>query len=155
MFLKFLILFILNYNLVHGSCVNNDLDNVGANFATKTGYRFVENKNDDTISYANCQPQRIWGIIRHGSRNPGKKLICKINNDLVNLQNSIVKNGNSKLCIMDLDRIKLWSPIFVDGEEKYLVSEGEDEMIELAERMQHRFPSLFPDQYDNSTYKVC
>lgn len=39
-------------------------------------------------------------------------------------------------------------------DEKRLAHEGEDEMVELAERFQNRFPQILPDVYTNSTFKV-
>lgn len=39
-------------------------------------------------------------------------------------------------------------------DEKKLTHEGEDELMELAERFQKRFPELLPETYSNSSFKV-
>jgi len=36
-----------------------------------------------------------------------------------------------------------------------LAVEGENEMIDLGERYQARFPYLMPETFNNQTYKVC
>jgi multiple inositol-polyphosphate phosphatase/2,3-bisphosphoglycerate 3-phosphatase len=41
-----------------------------------------------------------------------------------------------------------------EADEKRLAHEGEDEMVELAERFQNRFPQILPEVYTNSTFKV-
>ena len=54
----------------------------------------------------------------------------------------------------DAALLAAWSITFTEGDIMKLAEEGENEMIDLAERYQSRFPSLMPEIYDNRTYKV-
>lgn len=38
--------------------------------------------------------------------------------------------------------------------DKFLTLEGQNEMIELAERMQRRFPNAMKQSFDNKTFSV-
>lgn len=59
-----------------------------------------------------------------------------------------------RLCNEDKRLFQEWASHLSDDEEKNLVAEGEDELIDLGERYQNRFPGLLSDQYENSTYRV-
>lgn len=125
--------------------------------ATKTPYREVANKNDSAVFFEGCHPIRIWMLIRHGTRNPGEKMILKIKTTLISLRTAILSNHNQtrgSLCDTDLAKLALWYPQIEIADQKRLVHEGEDEMVDLAERIQHRFPDLIPDDYSNSSFKV-
>lgn len=54
----------------------------------------------------------------------------------------------------DLHALRKWKLKVDDTKEKILTHEGEDEMIDLAERLQIRFPSLLPSTYSNTTFYV-
>lgn len=59
---------------------------------------------------------------------------------------------DSDLCPKYLESLKKWNFTVLEEEEKFLVAEGEDELIELAERMQNRFPTLMPEVYSPKQY---
>lgn len=101
-----------------------------------------------------CHPTRIWSIIRHGTRNPSESVILQAQNRLAEIKELILEQSNPNLCSEDLKKLRRWSwkHLNASEDEKLLVSEGEDELIELAERMQHRFPSLLPDLYSPELY---
>lgn len=102
--------------------------------------------------YPGCKAVRNWAIIRHGTRNPSAKTITKMKNDLYRFRDDLLYN--SRLCKADRESFWSWACYLNEDQEKILVPEGEDEMIDLAERFQLRFPHLLSDNYDNSTYKV-
>lgn len=75
-----------------------------------------------------------------------------MNTDLYKFKDQIIRK--SHLCDKDKKAFTAWESYLNEDEEKNLVAEGEDELIELGERYQMRFPDLLSEQYDNSTYKV-
>ncbi|GAB0096331.1 multiple inositol polyphosphate phosphatase 1 [Sergentomyia squamirostris] len=133
------------------TCFNAKEVIIEQHLATKTPYRVVANKNDEKINFDGCSPIRAWGIFRHGTRNPSKKQIRQMKTTLTEYRDVIVKRG--KFCEEDLERFRSWNVQVDEEEQKFLVPEGELELIELAERLQRRFPDLMFDQYDNFTYK--
>ncbi|KAI4456127.1 histidine phosphatase [Holotrichia oblita] len=55
-----------------------------------------------------------------------------------------------------LESLQKWTPAVTDvAFKKLLTPEGRLENEEIAQRMQARFPTLFPPTFDNSTYWVC
>lgn len=79
-------------------------------------------------------------------------------NELPKLQHIILTNyeeGRTKLSADDIVLFKKWKPVFSSSDTMKLTAEGENEMIDLGERYQARFPSLMPEVYSNQTYKVC
>ncbi|XP_059618260.1 multiple inositol polyphosphate phosphatase 1 [Phlebotomus argentipes] len=132
-------------------CFNAEEERIEQHLATKTPYRVVANTNDEKVTFDECFPTRAWGIFRHGTRNPSRKQIFRIKTTLTQYRDIILEKG--EFCDRDLERFRTWNFQLDDDEQKFLVPEGEDELIELAERIQNRFPDLFFDQYDNSTYK--
>ncbi|KAJ4432670.1 hypothetical protein ANN_21293, partial [Periplaneta americana] len=124
--------------------------------ATKTPYRYLTNKNDSVIHYPGCNPIRIWMIVRHGTRYPSGKVIQKMRERLPQLRETVIQNHKSKrgkLCKEELAALQAWSPHVEEADEKRLAHEGEDEMVELAERFQNRFPQILSEIYTNLTYK--
>jgi hypothetical protein len=96
-------------------------------------------------------------MIRHGTRFPGKNHIISMKNNLPQLQKKIVKNlkkNNPKLFHDLIDNFNKWKLSFNDSDAMYLSDEGMNELIDLAERMQTRFPKLFVDDYSKDLYKV-
>lgn len=91
-------------------------------------------------------------MIRHGTRNPSAKVIRAMNTDLYKFKDQILSKG--LFCEEDKALFKSWESNLSEDEEKNLVAEGEDELIDLGERFQNRFPQLLSEQYDNYTYKV-
>ncbi|XP_034124643.1 multiple inositol polyphosphate phosphatase 1 isoform X2 [Drosophila guanche] len=122
--------------------------------STKTPYRAIANLDETPPQYAGCHPTRIWSVIRHGSRNPSKKVILRAQQRLVELQQRLLSQPHANLCPDEMQQLRDWSWAHLNAaeDEKLLVAEGEDELIELAERMQLRFPSLLPDIYDPAWY---
>ncbi|XP_063238428.1 multiple inositol polyphosphate phosphatase 1 [Bacillus rossius redtenbacheri] len=123
--------------------------------ATKTPYRFVRH-DDSSTNYPDCEPVRAWMIVRHGTRYPGSKAIQKMVHSLPLLRNRILaanKAGKGSLCREEVSALERWACGVEEADEKRLAHEGEDEMLELAERFQQRFPRLFPGDYRNDTYK--
>lgn len=103
-------------------------------------------------SLPGCSPLRIWSVIRHGTRNPSKKVIENIKTQLTSLRDNILSQKDNDLCSKHLESLRKWNFTVPPEEEKYLVAEGEDELIELAERLQNRFPNLLPDIYNPKHY---
>jgi len=96
--------------------------------------------------------------LRHGTRYPGKKYVPRMIDDLPELQHVILKNyenGATNLSVDDAALFRKWKLSFARGNMMKLAVEGENEMIDLGERYQARFPSLMPETFDNQTYKVC
>lgn len=96
-------------------------------------------------------------IVRHGTRLPSKKFIKEIYKILPTLRNEIIENSlknNVDLTDVELEYLKNWNVSIAEANEKILTHEGEYEMINLAERMQARFPQILPMNYSNTTYKV-
>jgi len=61
---------------------------------------------------------------------------------------------SGQLCKEEIGALQAWSPHVEEADEKRLAHEGEDEMVELAERFQNRFPQILPEVYTNSTFQV-
>lgn len=102
--------------------------------------------------------KKIWLILRHGTRYPSKKYIPRMINELPQLQRIILENYENNitsLSSVDAALFKEWKPSFTQRNMMKLTTEGENEMIDLGERYQARFPSLMPEAYNNRTYKVC
>ncbi|XP_021914875.1 multiple inositol polyphosphate phosphatase 1-like isoform X2 [Zootermopsis nevadensis] len=124
--------------------------------ATKSPYRYLINKNDSSVHYPGCNVLRMWMIVRHGTRYPGSKIIRKMRERLPVLRDSVIQNHKLKrgrLCNEEIAALQTWSSHVEETDEKRLAHEGEDEMVELAERFQNRFPQILPDVYTNSTFK--
>jgi hypothetical protein len=102
--------------------------------------------------------KKIWLILRHGTRYPGKKYMPHMIDDLPELQHVILKNYANGVINMSADDVALfrkWKLSFAQGSAMKLAVEGENEMIDLGERYQARFPILMPEAFNNQTYKVC
>ncbi|XP_054727026.1 multiple inositol polyphosphate phosphatase 1-like isoform X2 [Anastrepha obliqua] len=138
--------------LVEHPCPNLKRHEIESHLSTKTPYRVVANLDDKPLTYSGCRATRIWAIIRHGTRNPSKEHIEEAKLKLVRLKEQILKNAQTKLCPEELIRLRNWQFNVSSEEEKYLTAEGEDELVELAERMQNRFPDLLFDQYHPDFY---
>ncbi|XP_004524101.2 multiple inositol polyphosphate phosphatase 1 [Ceratitis capitata] len=138
--------------LLEPQCSNLKRHEIESHLSTKTPYRVVANLDDKPITYPECRATRIWSVIRHGTRNPSKEHIEGTKFRLVQLKEQILKNPQTKLCPEELIRLRFWNFNISSEEEKYLTAEGEDELQELAERMQNRFPNLLVDEYDPDLY---
>ncbi|CAH1401394.1 unnamed protein product [Nezara viridula] len=122
---------------------------------TKTPYRIVAYTNDSTVEYPGCYPVKIFGIIRHGTRTPGNKVINKVKQIISTVKLSIdTKDTISFLkgLLWKSQAKKEWSSLLSSDSEKFLTTEGENEMMLLAQRFQNRFPSLLPTMFSNNSY---
>lgn len=101
-----------------------------------------------------CHPTRIWTIIRHGTRNPSESVILQAQNRLSEIKKRILDQTKPPICTAELEKLRQWHWMHLNAteDEKLLVAEGEDELIELAERMQRRFPDLLPELYNPEWY---
>lgn len=123
---------------------------------TRSPYRFIANHNDSPIQYPGCTEKKMWLIIRHGTRYPGKKYVPSLLYSLPKLKNIILnkyKENKTELTLEEASLLSTWKVPFAENDTMRLSEEGENEMIDLAERYQSRFPSLMPEAYDNQTYK--
>ncbi|XP_054287811.1 multiple inositol polyphosphate phosphatase 1 isoform X2 [Macrosteles quadrilineatus] len=124
--------------------------------STKTPYSYIANNTDDPLYFNGCSPTRIWAIIRHGTRNPGRTLVDKMRINLPALKTIVIGHHESEkgnLCSEVVEKLRTWVPSADPSELKFLTHEGEEEMILLGERFQNRFLDLLPETYSNKTYK--
>ncbi|XP_016976716.1 multiple inositol polyphosphate phosphatase 1 [Drosophila rhopaloa] len=137
-----------------GECRRLNRADIENRLSTKTPYRAIANYNETPPQYAGCHPTRIWSIIRHGTRNPSESVILKAQNRLSEIKKLILDQPKPPICSAELKKLRHWSWNHLNAteDEKLLVAEGEDELIELAERMQHRFPDLLPELYSPEWY---
>lgn len=126
------------------------------------------------VLFKGCEPVKIWMVIRHGTRLPSRSLINDMTNKLPRLRDRIIHNSatSSKLNLSviavriilyfvevqlseeALEAIRDWHLQIKPEDAKILAYEGEDEMLNLAERMQMRFPTILSNIYSNTSYKV-
>ncbi|KAK1133946.1 hypothetical protein K0M31_011733 [Melipona bicolor] len=140
--------------LAHNCLLNNK--DYKCRLGTKTPYRFISNNDDSPLEYSGCVPRKIWLILRHGTRYPGKKYIMPMIEKLPKLQEIILENykeSKTEFIEEDIDLFKEWKITFTKDDVMKLTEEGEDEMIDIGERYQSRFPTLMPEIYDTQTYK--
>ncbi|KAK3930957.1 Multiple inositol polyphosphate phosphatase 1 [Frankliniella fusca] len=153
----FLVLLLYNGHFsVSTSVCHSGSKIVNVSLATKTPYRFVANKDDSPFEFEGCKPLKFWSMIRHGTRYPSVKIIKRMNDRLPVLRDLIVKvheDGRGNLCEGEIHQLLKWTPQLKEEDEKKLTHEGEDELLELGERFQKRFPELLPETYSNSSYK--
>lgn len=77
--------------------------------------------------------------------------------ELPELQKIILDNyerNETSFTVEDAALLRDWKITFSKDDIAKLAEEGENEMIDLGERYQSRFPSLMPEVYDNRTYRV-
>ncbi|XP_014224945.1 multiple inositol polyphosphate phosphatase 1-like [Trichogramma pretiosum] len=124
--------------------------------STMTPYRFVANYNDSQLQFAGCTKKKIWLMIRHGTRLPARKFIKPMTEILPDIQKQIIKNyqnGKSKLSADFIEKLERWTINLKEAEAMNLAEEGQNELIDLAERMQARLPELFPDDYEKNLFR--
>ncbi|VVC33249.1 Histidine phosphatase superfamily,Histidine phosphatase superfamily, clade-2 [Cinara cedri] len=134
------------------SC-NGLYGNFSQHLASSTPYRYIANYNTTPVEFEGCNASKIWLVVRHGTRTPGKesheflkKRILEIHQDFIN--NLVEHEGN--LC--NADEIKSWSFNKKMNSPKWLTEEGEDELFTIAERMKLRFPQLLNKTFENTNY---
>ncbi|KAI4456531.1 multiple inositol polyphosphate phosphatase-related [Holotrichia oblita] len=133
-------------------------DVITNHLGTKSPYRYVANMNCTKDNKLQGCVKKIWMLTRHGTRNPNVLQIQKMQGYLPILKDIILeRNSNissSNLVESDIELFQNWYPSVNEKDSKKLTIEGEHEMLELAERMQARFPDLLPPVYSNTSYKV-
>ncbi|EDW52981.1 multiple inositol polyphosphate phosphatase 1 [Drosophila sechellia] len=137
-----------------GECRRLNRADIEGRLSTKTPYRAIANYDETPPKYAGCHPTRIWSIIRHGTRNPSESVILQAQNRLSEIKKRILDQTTPPICTAELKKLRQWHWMHLNAteDEKLLVAEGEDELIELAERMQRRFPDLLPELYNPEWY---
>ncbi|GLV32949.1 Multiple inositol polyphosphate phosphatase 2 [Carabus blaptoides fortunei] len=83
-------------------------------------------------------------------------MINDMTENLPRLRDQILSNSaTSKVQLTEhaLRAIRDWHVQINADDEKLLTHEGEDEMLNLAERMQLRYPTILSDIYSNTSYK--
>lgn len=107
--------------------------------------------------FIGCISKKIWLLLRHGTRYPGKKYASSMIENLPKLKKIILDNykeNKTKFTKEEAVLFKEWKISFSKDNIMKLTEEGEDEMIDIGERYQSRFPNLMPEIYNNQTYKV-
>ncbi|XP_047021848.1 multiple inositol polyphosphate phosphatase 1-like [Helicoverpa zea] len=147
----------LTYNTIEvGSVIEegSKTSYIRNHLGSRTPYRFRSNKNDSRIKYPNCKDTKIWMVIRHGTRLPGRKDITAAS-ALVDLKYEVLRQherGKGQLTNQQLNDLQDWDFDIDPEEESHLTLEGKDEMILMAERMQKRFPNAIKQKYNNKTF---
>ncbi|XP_044758615.1 multiple inositol polyphosphate phosphatase 1-like isoform X2 [Coccinella septempunctata] len=145
----------VTYNL--GGEICSDNPKAYQNYlGTKTPYRFVGNNTFGRIEYPGCTTKKIWMIVRHGTRNPSHSFIESMNNRLPQIRDLILKHNTISSEVLhnsDLMAFQKWDAKLHKKDSKKLTHEGQNELINIAERMQSRFPSLLSNIYSNTSYK--
>ncbi|KAK9888116.1 hypothetical protein WA026_000389 [Henosepilachna vigintioctopunctata] len=123
---------------------------------TKTPYRLVGNNTFGKIEYPGCTASKLWMIVRHGTRNPSRSFIESMKHRLPTIRDFILKNNPISSDVLhnsDLSSFQKWESKLSKKDAKKLTVEGENEMINIAERMQSRFPTLLRNVYSNTSFK--
>ncbi|GJQ73414.1 hypothetical protein Trydic_g13778 [Trypoxylus dichotomus] len=133
-----------------------DENDILYHLGSRTPYRFNANVDITDAKKETC-PRKIWMFIRHGSIYPTKNEIKDMNNRLSIIQEMILdahEGGGGVLAEEELELFDEWVPMIEDiTKEKYLTLEGERENIQLAQRMQKRYPTILKSKFSNATYK--
>ncbi|XP_033225689.1 multiple inositol polyphosphate phosphatase 1 [Belonocnema kinseyi] len=148
---------LLQINLIYGltNCLN-DKNHYECKLSTMVPYRNIANYEDSPIIYPGCIEKKIWLFIRHGTRFPDKKYAIRMIEEFPELQKLILTNFDANKTTLEASQVaKLakWKMHFEKDDSKNIAEEGENEMIDLAERFQSRFPQLLKKDYTNNTYK--
>ncbi|XP_001655344.2 multiple inositol polyphosphate phosphatase 1 [Aedes aegypti] len=134
------------------ACSEKPWETVHRRLATKTPYRhiFRDGGYNPIGQIDGCQVRRTWGLFRHGTRNPSKKVIERMITDLVGIRDDILQHG--KLCKKELEMFERWKPMLRVEEEKMLVAEGVDEMQQLGKRFRTRYGRHLPQDYQKEDF---
>ncbi|XP_014363394.2 multiple inositol polyphosphate phosphatase 1-like isoform X3 [Papilio machaon] len=119
-------------------------------FSSKTPYEFVRGDiRDSVVIKPGCKTISLWGLVRHGKRNPGENFVYKM------LDATILKDyiktshdkGNGSMCAQDVENLYNW----IIDEDTFrnvhqIAKEGYEEMAGLG----HRFSAVFKDLLINA-----
>lgn len=133
------------------ACSEKHWDVVHRKLATKTPYRHVQRSNDQNpLSVEGCRVSKTWGLFRHGTRNPSRKVIERMNSDLVGIRDDILQH--ERLCRKELELFERWKPTLQVEQEKLLVAEGADELLQIGRRFRQRYAKYLPNQYNSKDF---
>lgn len=129
---------------------------IPAHLSSKTIYEAVRGDiNNVPPPIPSCQPQQLYFLLRHGSRNFGTTTTDRIELFLDQLRKNVTKG--TVVLPPSLDWFKTWKQgVYYKNYD--LVREGMLEHYNIGMRFKSRFPSLFPEYFiDNyslqATYK--
>ncbi|XP_055533892.1 multiple inositol polyphosphate phosphatase 1 [Wyeomyia smithii] len=150
--LRYLLICWMPLVLVHSqTCSEKPWEVVHRRLATKTPYRHIHrDRGAASVAFDGCRVSKVWGLFRHGTRNPSQKVIEAMNNDLVGIRDDILHHG--KLCQKELDMFRLWRPMLTPEQEKLLVEEGADEMLQIGQRFRQRYGEVLPIRYQQGDF---
>ncbi|XP_048516389.1 multiple inositol polyphosphate phosphatase 1-like isoform X2 [Athalia rosae] len=124
---------------------------------TKTPYRQIGNSDDSQLNYSGCTQKKIWMMLRHGTRFPGKDMTIRWIERLPKLQEKILQNyymKKSSISAEAAEEFVKWSQTLSIKDNSKLHAEGEREMFDLAKRCQARFTTLLSGKFNNESYKI-
>lgn len=131
-----------------------------------------------------CVPEMSWHLVRHGTRNPGSKVIKRMKKLLPVLRQQILEGHKlgkgdkpvnnqifvfcskipvnmviffaGNLCSSELAELEAWDsePLPVETNEKILVRQGQKELLQMSNRFKQMFPNIYASNYHNDTFKV-
>ncbi|XP_055619279.1 multiple inositol polyphosphate phosphatase 1 [Toxorhynchites rutilus septentrionalis] len=136
------------------SCAEKPWEVVHRHLATKTPYRHLEQERETPpIRFDGCQVTKIWGLFRHGTRNPSRKVIERMNSDLVQIRDEILLHA--RLCRKELALFEQWKPRLEPDQEKLLVKEGAHELLQIGRRFRQRFgDDVIPKRYEKTLFNI-
>lgn len=125
-------------------------------FSTLSPYEVIRGQRIDP-NVSSCTPSRFWTFTRHGHRLPSIPEIQPMLEIKDRIQRDILENyaaGRTTLCAADVELIRNWefNPNATLDSDLDLTPSGWFEMLEMAERFQEAFPTLFPSTYNESHY---
>ncbi|XP_060801098.1 multiple inositol polyphosphate phosphatase 1-like [Amyelois transitella] len=97
---------------------------------------------------ANCDAISIWGLFRHGQRNPGIKYSENIEH-VIDIRKDLIKRhkeGKGSLCVQDVENLADWKVnprMFTDLHDT--TEEGLYEMHGIAKRLKEAYKNLIGD----------
>ncbi|XP_032511473.1 multiple inositol polyphosphate phosphatase 1-like isoform X2 [Danaus plexippus] len=117
--------------------------------STETPYNSVRGDiRDSIVRLRGCEPVSIWGIYRHGKREPGAKFAESMKQALPirNYITTSYKKGRSSLCAQDVENLQNWqlNQNTLNGKSD-LTEEGRQEMLGLSKRLKEVFPDLLSE----------
>ncbi|KAJ8732796.1 hypothetical protein PYW07_015395 [Mythimna separata] len=126
-------------------------------FSNKTPYNLVRGDiRDSLVRLTGCEPVSIWGLIRHGQRNPGTEFGNSMKDALV-IKDYIVSSyerGNCSLCAQDVENLQRWQDDKQMFEKPYqLTKEGSLESEGIGRRLKEAFPKLLA-KLDKNDYQI-
>ncbi|KAG6446409.1 multiple inositol polyphosphate phosphatase 1 [Manduca sexta] len=115
-------------------------------FSSKTPYNAVRGDIRDSVAkLKGCEPVSIWGLFRHGKRNPGIDFGKSMRDALIIKDYVIASymNGNSSLCAQDIQNLRN----YVIDDEMFnkvhqLSDEGYQDMVAIGSRLKEAYPKF-------------